>query len=50
MTQKCVFSVLKGEREAYDNMKFEKISKEEFNKAFDENKNVYGEKFILSIT
>ena len=49
MTQKCVFSVLKREKETCDNMKFEKISKEEFNKAFDENKNVYGEKFILSI-
>lgn len=49
MTSKCVFAVLKGKRDSYDNMKFEKISKEEFNEAFDNNKNVYGEKFILSI-
>ena len=49
MTQKCVFAVLKGIKESYDNMKFEKISKEEFNEAFDNDKNVYGEKFILSI-
>lgn len=49
MTSKCVFAVLKGERDNYDGMKFEKISKEDFNKAIDNNKTVYGEKFILSI-
>lgn len=49
MTQKCVYAVLKGKRDSYDNMRFEKISKEDFNYAFDNDKNVYGEKFILSI-
>lgn len=49
MTSKCVHAVLKGERDSYDDMKFEKISKEEFNEAFNNNQNVYGDKFILSI-
>lgn len=49
MTQKCVYAVLNGKRDTYDNMKFEKISKEEFNNAVDNNENVYGEKFVLSI-
>ena len=49
MTSKCVYAVLRGKKDSYDNMKFEKISKEEFNVAFDNNQNVYGDKFILSI-
>jgi len=47
-TDKCVHAVLKGDKEFYDNRKFEYCSKEEFNEQH-ENNLVYGEPFILSI-